>query len=149
MRNILLVSILVFAFTLSPVQQGHELTGLDIFNSGPFKCDPTAEVRHEAEWVNDIRNIRIYNANLWMGASVDAVADVGMIAYLDNRSILFHENWDRYANPTGFSVDALNLSPNYMSVRKGESVNFVYWCHNFDQLPSRGHVIVTVWFAED
>lgn len=125
-----------------------EIYGLDIFNTNPFECIP--EIRTMIEWKNDIGDIQIYNAKIWMGANVNAVADVGaVVAIKETYNVLFHENWDRYANPTSFSVDALNLAPNYILVKNGQTISVLYWCHPFSEDTKMAHIIVTVWYGRE
>jgi hypothetical protein len=143
--RILLLFALMLALSVSP-SQSQAVNGLDVFNTDAFDCVP--DKRHVIEWVNDIGSLKIYNAKLWMGANSGAVADVGAIVYrVDDSSVLFHENWDRYADPTGFHVDALNLSPNFMILKKGDSLGLAYWCHPFNEQAKKAHVIVTIWYS--
>jgi len=142
-------ALIIIVLLLSPhqaISQGQDVYGLDVFNTAAFDCVP--EKRNNIEWVNDIGDIRIFNAKLWMGANSGAVADVGAIVYrVHDRSILFHENWDRYAEPTTFHIDSLNLTPNYMTLEQGERLALVYWCHPFNEQARQGHVIVTIWYS--
>lgn len=142
MINFILLLLMLF----SPASAS--LQGVDIFNTGGFACTPE---RHLTYWENDIGDIRIYNAKLWMGADYEIVADVGAIVFVENeknRNVLFHENWDRYAEPTGLHVNQLNLTPNYIEVGHGEKIGLAYWCNQFNEPAKRGHVIVTVWYSK-
>ena len=140
MRTLLYILLILL---LGSPSQGQPLRGVDVFNTSPFACVP--EKRNVTEWVNDIGDIRIYSAKLWMGANQGAVADVGAIVYrVNDKSVLFHENWDRYADPTGFHIDNLYLNPNYMTLQKGDKLGLAYWCHPFNEQAKQGHVIVTI-----
>jgi hypothetical protein len=148
MMNVLFLLLTLFSLLQGKPIQGVGVSGYDVFNTGPFDCVP--EKRAVTEWVNDIGDIKIYNAKLWMGANTGAVADVGVIVYRKgDESLLFHENWDRYAEPTGFHIDSLNLSPNYMTLKKGESLELTYWCHPFNEHAKKAHVIITIWYSKE
>lgn len=142
------ITFLVLMFVSpSPVIAGTSVVGVDAFNTGAFDCTP--EERPLTEWVNTIGDIRIYNAKIWFGANGGAVADVGAIVYRkSDKSVLFHENWDRYADPTTLHIDTLDLAPNYMELKKGDKLGMAYWCHPFNERAKKGHVIVTIWYSK-
>ena len=136
-----------FILAVTPAPVGYAVRGMDIFNTGPFDCSTPKQVR-ETEWVNDLGDLRIYNAVVWVGASGGTVADIGTIVY-SGESILFHQNWDHYAEPTGIHTDRLDLSPNYIKLKQGDAINMAYWCEIFDnELDSQAHIIVTVWYTK-
>ena len=131
-----------------PQRQGQSLYGLDVFNTGAFDCTIGKQV-NEAEWVNEIGDIRIYNAKTWYGASGNTVADIGVIIYRESdEAIFFHENWDHYVDPSGLHVSGLGLTPNYIALEKGDKINMAYWCETFNGKGNRAHIIVTIWFSK-
>lgn len=148
MRNLLLIT-LVFVVLLNPaIPAGREVIGLDVFNTSGFDCSQPKQMRG-ATWVNNIGDIRIYNALVWVGASGGTVADIGTIVYrVSDDSILFHQNWDHYSEPSGIHTDRLNLSPNYMVLRQGDALSLAYWCEVFDDARRQANVIITIWYSK-
>lgn len=144
MKYIIPILVLVLLFSFVPRTQ--EVNGMDIFNTGAFACVP--EEKPIIYWTNETgQDIKIYSAKVWFGANSGAIADVGVIVFRERgESILFHQNWDRYAEPTALHVDTLNLAPNYFLVKAGERVGLVHWCHPINEQAKKAHVIVTVWY---
>lgn len=123
--------------------QGRDLFGLDVFNTKPFECGE----QFHTQWVNEIGDLRIYQAQLWMGMYPGNVSDFGyQVHRVSDSSLLYRGNWDHYADPTGVDgqLHLLNFTPNYFFLAKGDALELWYKCQNAGDI---GHIIVTVWFV--
>jgi hypothetical protein len=121
--------------------------GMDVFNTKPFRC--LGDWR-ELEWTNEGEDIRIYNAQLWMGMYKDAVSDLGFaVKRTSDDSLLFRGNWDHYANPVGINNQIVqhDFSPNYFELKNGDSLRLYYTCSDMGG-DAVGHIIVTVWYTK-
>ena len=137
-----LLMLLVLGWQSQP-PAGQDLYGLDVFNTGPFECGE----QFHTQWVNDRGDIRIYNAQLWMGMYRGNISDLGyQVHRVSDSSLLYRGNWDHYAEPTGIDsqLHMMDLAPNYLELRQGDALELWYMCQTPGDV---GHVIVTIWYA--
>lgn len=140
-------ALLLLAFLLlaaSPAPTGSDLFGLDVFNTGAFECGE----QHHTQWVNDIGNVRVYQAQLWLGMYPGNVSDFSyQVHRVSDGSLLYRGNWDHYRDPTGLDgqLHLMNFTPNYFYLAQGDALEIWYKCQNVGDV---GHVIVTIWFSQ-
>lgn len=128
----------------TPAREGVSLRGIDVFNSKPFQCGKQFHMK----WVNEIGDIQIYIAQIWMGMYVGNVSDFGyQVNRLSDGSLIFRGNWDHYQDPTGIDgqLHTMNFTPNYMELKAGDALEFWYDCQTKGDT---GHAVVTIWYGE-
>ncbi len=139
MKKILFIVLMMFLLSDQP----SGVYGKDVFNTKPFKCGE----QFHTQWVNDIGNIRIYNAQLWIGMYDGNVSDLSyQVHRVSDSSLLYRGNWDHYENPVGIDgqLHMMDFAPNYFSLSKGDTLELWYKCSN----EGTGHIIVTLWFTQ-
>lgn len=137
------VSVLTLLFSSLASRSGQDLFGLDVFNTAPFDCGEQFHTR----WVNQIGDIKIYQAQLWMGMYQGNVGDLGyQVHRVSDSSLLYRGNWDHYAEPVGIDgqLHTMNLTPNYFELKQGDALELWYKCQNPGDV---AHIIVTIWFV--
>jgi len=139
MKRVLFFVLIMF---LMSNQNTGSVYGKDVFNTKPFQCGE----QFHTQWVNDIGDIKIYNAQLWMGMYEGNVSDLGyQVHRVSDSSLLYRGNWDHYENPVGIDgqIHMMEFSPNYFSLSKGDALELWYKCNS-----GTGHIIVTIWFTQ-
>lgn len=144
MKNSIWVIVAFVLAACSPVSNGKDLYGMDVFNTAPFSCGE----QYHTQWVNDRGNIQIYQAQLWLGMYVGNVSDFGyQVHRVSDSSLMYRGNWDHYADPTGLDgqLHMLNFTPNYFYLANGDALELWYKCQNTGHV---GHAILTIWYSK-
>lgn len=99
-------------------------------------------------WMNQSdKTLAIVSVQVWMGAFAANRYDLGSAMMRgSDRAVLYFNNWDRYAEPTGFSDREYRLDPGLL-IAPGDTLIVWSWCTAFDQPGSLASILTTMRFV--